>query len=136
MWVKSLLPSTNVFFKMSQQGRILLSKYVHVQRQVPCLYNHIFLSSTLGTQLLSLSVYCHQLPYLEFCLCSALMHLSGQMPLAELTNTAVTRQQEFYPREKTEVFGVSVTGLQLWTPQFTPVPECLCRAGLRCKHLA
>lgn len=43
-------------------------------------------------------------------LCSALMHLFGQMPLAELTNTAVTRQHEFYPREKTEVFGVSVTG--------------------------
>lgn len=38
------------------------------------------------------------------------MHLFGQMPLAELTNTAVTRQHEFYPREKTEVFGVSVTG--------------------------
>lgn len=34
------------------------------------------------------------------------MHLSGQIALAELTNTAVSRQGEFYPKEKTEVFGV------------------------------
>ena len=26
--------------------------------------------------------------------------------------------------QKTEVFGVSVAGLQLWTPWFTPVPDC------------
>lgn len=43
--------------------------------------------------------------------CSDLMHLSGEILLAELTNTAPSRQREFYPKEKTEVFGVSVTDM-------------------------
>lgn len=57
---------------------------------------------------------------------SALVHLSRQIPLAELTNTAVSRQHEFYPRRK-QVFGVSVTAVDssvytsLWL--------------LHCKHL-
>lgn len=43
--------------------------------------------------------------------CSALMHLSGQILLAELTKSAVSRQREFYPKDKTEMFGVSITAV-------------------------
>lgn len=51
------------------------------------------------------------LAYTTMSSCSVLMHLSGQILLAELKNTAVSRQHEFYPKEGTEVFGVSVTAV-------------------------